>query len=163
MRVVCVCRFGRSFTYVIKKVDSKLISVYLINDYSLIVYGRAECASISLLILNNFGVGISWSEEVERWESWKVEASSYGTAREQITYTWYYIIITIKWVVHKKRLVKRSFIQKYIKCRYISFFSWYEYLILSKLKLQLGDHKSRLNISLQAFLHKYPMCFFLKV
>ena len=50
-------------------IDSKLISVYLINDYSLIadlrifVYGRAECSSISLecikvklLILNNFGL-----------------------------------------------------------------------------------------------------------
>ena len=38
----------------IESVDSKLISVCLINDYSLIadlhifVYGRAECASISL-------------------------------------------------------------------------------------------------------------------
>ena len=51
---VCVCRFGISFVYVIKSIDSKLISVYLINDYSLIAglhifdYGRAECASISL-------------------------------------------------------------------------------------------------------------------
>ena len=51
----------------IESIDSKLISVYLINDYSLTtdlhiyVYGRAECASISLeckkvklVILNNF-------------------------------------------------------------------------------------------------------------
>ena len=49
----------------IESIDRKLISVRLINDYSLIadlhifVYGRAECASISctkvkLLILNNF-------------------------------------------------------------------------------------------------------------
>ena len=51
----------------VKSIDSKLISVCLINDYSLIadlyvfVYGRAECATISLectkvklLILNNF-------------------------------------------------------------------------------------------------------------
>ena len=51
----------------IESIDSKLISVCLINDYSLIddlhifVYGRAECASISLectkvklLIVNNF-------------------------------------------------------------------------------------------------------------
>ena len=53
--------------YVTESIDSKLISVCLINDYSLIadlhifVYGRAECTSISpectkgkLLILNNF-------------------------------------------------------------------------------------------------------------
>ena len=53
----------------IESIGSKLISVCLINDYSLIiadlhifVYKRAECASISLectkeklLILNNFG------------------------------------------------------------------------------------------------------------
>ena len=52
----------------IKSIDSKLISVCLINDYSLIadlhifVYGHAECALISLectkvklLISNNFG------------------------------------------------------------------------------------------------------------
>ena len=51
-----------------ESIYSKLISVCLINEYSLIadldifVYGRAECASISLvctkvklLILNNFG------------------------------------------------------------------------------------------------------------
>ena len=65
--LLCVCRFGISFAYVIKSIDSKLISVYLINDYSLFadlhifVYGRAECASISLectkvklIMLNNF-------------------------------------------------------------------------------------------------------------
>ena len=63
--VVCVCE---DFTYKIESIDSKLISVCLINDYSLIadlhifVYGCAECAYISLectkvklLILNNFG------------------------------------------------------------------------------------------------------------
>ena len=33
---VCVCRFGISFTYVIEKIESKLISACLINDYSLI-------------------------------------------------------------------------------------------------------------------------------
>ena len=51
----------------IESIDSKLITVCLINDYSLIaeihifVYGRAECAFISLectkvklRILNNF-------------------------------------------------------------------------------------------------------------
>ena len=51
----------------IESIDSKLISVCLIDDYSLIadlhifVYGSAECATISLectkvklLILNNF-------------------------------------------------------------------------------------------------------------
>ena len=66
---VCVDTFGISFTYVLKSIDSKLISVCLINDYSLIadlnifVYGCAECASISLectkvklLILNNFDI-----------------------------------------------------------------------------------------------------------
>ena len=65
---VCVCRFGISFTYVIEVIDSKLISVCLINDYLLIadlhifVYGCAKCASISLECtkvilskLNNFG------------------------------------------------------------------------------------------------------------
>ena len=57
-----------SFTYVIESIDSKIIFVCLINDYSLIanlhtfVYGSAECPTISLectevklLILNNFG------------------------------------------------------------------------------------------------------------
>ena len=56
-----------SFTYVIESIDSKLISVCLINDYSLIadlhifVYGSAEgatilleCTKVKLLILNNF-------------------------------------------------------------------------------------------------------------
>ena len=70
MRVVFVCRFGISFTYVIKSIDSKLISVCFINDYSLIAdlhifaYELAECASISLeytkvklLKLNNFATG----------------------------------------------------------------------------------------------------------
>ena len=63
--VVCVYIFGIPFTYVIKRIDSKLISVCLINDYSLIAdlyiffYGGAECAPISRtkvkrLILNNF-------------------------------------------------------------------------------------------------------------
>ena len=55
----------------IESIDSKLISVCFINDYLLIadlhiiVYGRAECASISLectkvklLILNNFDLGM---------------------------------------------------------------------------------------------------------
>ena len=56
MCVVCVCRFGVIFTYVIEgiTIDSKVISVCLINDYSLtadlhiFVYESAECASISL-------------------------------------------------------------------------------------------------------------------
>ena len=52
-----------------ESIDSKFISVCLINDYSLIadlhkfVYGRAECASnllectkVKLLILDNFGL-----------------------------------------------------------------------------------------------------------
>ena len=56
-----------SFTYVIESIDSKFISVCLINDYLLVadlhifVYGSAECVTISLectkvklLILNNF-------------------------------------------------------------------------------------------------------------
>ena len=49
-----MCRFGISFTYLIEGIESKLISVCLINDYSVIadlhifIYGRAECASISL-------------------------------------------------------------------------------------------------------------------
>ena len=48
MHVVCVCRFGISFTNILESIDSKLIYVCLINDYSLIadlhmfVYGRAE-------------------------------------------------------------------------------------------------------------------------
>ena len=49
-----MCHCGISFTYVIESIDLKLISVCLINDYSLIadlhtfVYGHAECASIYL-------------------------------------------------------------------------------------------------------------------
>ena len=63
--VLCVCV---KIWYLFHIHDSKLISVCLINDYSLIadlhifVYKRTECASISLectkvklLILNNFG------------------------------------------------------------------------------------------------------------
>ena len=51
---VCEDLASPSHMYVIKSVDSKLISVCLISDYLLIadlhifVYGRAECASISL-------------------------------------------------------------------------------------------------------------------
>ena len=69
MCVGCVCILGVTFTYVIEGIDSKVISVCLINDYSLIAdlhifdYGRAECKSISLKftkvklsILNNFGM-----------------------------------------------------------------------------------------------------------
>ena len=65
--VLCVCRFGVIFTYVKEGIDSKVIYVCLINDYSLIanlhifVYESAECVTISLectkvklLILNNF-------------------------------------------------------------------------------------------------------------
>ena len=54
MFCMCVLRFGVSLTYVIESIDSKLIYVCLINDYSLIAdllifdYGRAECATISL-------------------------------------------------------------------------------------------------------------------
>ena len=62
-----VCRFGVIFTYMIEGIDSKVISVCFINDYSLItelhifIYGHSECASISLKcakvklsILNDF-------------------------------------------------------------------------------------------------------------
>ena len=65
MCVMCVC--VNLVSYVIEGIDSKVISVCLINDYSLIadlhifVYESAECASLSLectkvklLILNNF-------------------------------------------------------------------------------------------------------------
>ena len=51
---VCVCIFGVIFTYVIEGIHLKVISVFLINDYSLIadlyifVYESAECTSISL-------------------------------------------------------------------------------------------------------------------
>ena len=66
---MCVCTVytGVTFTYVIKGIDSKVISLCLINDYSLIadlhifVYGRAEyesvslkCTKVKLSILNNF-------------------------------------------------------------------------------------------------------------
>ena len=60
--VLRVLRFGISFTNVIESINSKLISVSLINDYSLIadlhifVYGHAECTKVKLLILNNFEV-----------------------------------------------------------------------------------------------------------
>ena len=67
MCVVCVCRFGVIFSYVIKGIDSKVTSVFLINDNSLIAdlhkfdNESAEFASISLesikvklLLLNNF-------------------------------------------------------------------------------------------------------------
>ena len=67
MSVCCVWRFGIYFTNIIESIDSKLISVCLINDHLLIadllifVFERAEWASISLkctkvklLILNNF-------------------------------------------------------------------------------------------------------------
>ena len=73
MRIVCVCIIGIFFAYVIKVIDLKVISMCLINDYSLnadlhiFVYGRAgcalrihftislECTKVKLLILNNFG------------------------------------------------------------------------------------------------------------
>ena len=54
MSVCCVCKFGISLTYVIERIESKLISACLLNDYSLIaqlhffVYERAELSSISL-------------------------------------------------------------------------------------------------------------------
>ena len=70
MCVVCVCEdLASLFTYVIGSIDLKLISVCLINDYSLIadlhifVYGRAVSETISLacrkvklliLLLDNF-------------------------------------------------------------------------------------------------------------
>ena len=50
--VVCVWRVGVTFTYAIESIDSKLISVCLISDYSLIadlhifVYVSAECATL---------------------------------------------------------------------------------------------------------------------
>ena len=49
---VCVWRFGVPFTYTIESIDSKLIYMCTINDYSLIadlnifVYGSAECATL---------------------------------------------------------------------------------------------------------------------
>ena len=69
--VSCVCAFsfGVIFTYVIEGIDPNVISVCLIDDYSLIadlcifVYESTECASISLectkvnlLISNNFAL-----------------------------------------------------------------------------------------------------------
>ena len=64
---LCVFRFDICFTYVISTLESKLISLCLIVDYSLItnlhifVYERAELSSISVdstntkfAILNNF-------------------------------------------------------------------------------------------------------------
>ena len=61
-----------TFTYVIEGIDSKVISVCLINDYSLIaglhifVYGRAECEfillkcrKVKLSILNNLVLNFS--------------------------------------------------------------------------------------------------------
>ena len=39
MSACCVCRFGISFTYVVTSIDSKLISVCLINC-NIFVYGR---------------------------------------------------------------------------------------------------------------------------
>ena len=36
MYVVCVCKFDVIFTYVIEGIDSKVIYVCFINDYSLI-------------------------------------------------------------------------------------------------------------------------------
>ena len=71
---VCVCRFGISFTYMIEGIETKLISVCLINDYSLIadlhifVYGRAEfscisleCTKVKLSILNDFDLNHLYS------------------------------------------------------------------------------------------------------
>ena len=64
---VCVWRFGVTFTYAIESIDSKLISVCLINDYSLIAdlhifFMEAQnaqpfslqCIKVKLLKLNNF-------------------------------------------------------------------------------------------------------------
>ena len=65
-----MCIFGVTFTYVIEGIDSKVISVCLIDDYSLIadlyifIYTRAECEYVSLKctkvklsILNHFDIG----------------------------------------------------------------------------------------------------------
>ena len=64
---VCADLASLPHTYVIEFIESKLISLCLINDYSLIadlhifVYGRdefssisLECTKVKLLILNNF-------------------------------------------------------------------------------------------------------------
>ena len=54
LRECVMCIFGTTFIYVIEGIDSKVISVCLINDYSLIAvlyifdYGSAECESISI-------------------------------------------------------------------------------------------------------------------
>ena len=63
MSVCCVCvKIWHLFH--IRDRELKLISVCLINDYSLIadlhifVYGRAECTMVKLLILNNFWLNI---------------------------------------------------------------------------------------------------------
>ena len=66
---VCVCRFGISFIYIIESIESKLFSVFLINDNSQITqlhifdYKRSEfssisleCTKVKLSILNNFEI-----------------------------------------------------------------------------------------------------------
>ena len=104
MFVVCVCRFGISFIYVIESIDSKLISVCLINDYSLIadlhifVYQRAELSSISLectkvklSVLNNFvRWAITWQKNSLRnfWKFYVVLFSSISTLELWLIYVW---------------------------------------------------------------------------
>ena len=79
-------RFGVSFTYVIEGIDSKWISLCLINDYSFIAdlhifdYGSAECTTISLecikvklLILNIFFK--TTSPIITTWENQKRKKS----------------------------------------------------------------------------------------
>ena len=67
---VCVCRFGISFTYVIEGIDSKVISVCLINDYLLIadlhtfVYGRVN--------------GHPFHSNVQRWNFFILLRQNYG-------------------------------------------------------------------------------------
>ena len=57
MCVVCVCEDLAYLSHAIESIDSKLISVCLINDYSLnadlhiFVYGRAECLFACLLCM----------------------------------------------------------------------------------------------------------------
>ena len=67
--VLCVCRYDISFTFVILTIESKLISLSLISDYSLItnlhIFVIYECTELSpisvdskkskLSILNKFG------------------------------------------------------------------------------------------------------------
>ena len=53
------------FTYMLESIASKLISVCLINEYSLIVYVQNTLpfhsnVQLKLLILNNFGVICSY-------------------------------------------------------------------------------------------------------